>query len=59
MNVRKKPEYAEKNRIYIENLYQIKAKKNLTLESGYLNFTKVQEKNLNDLDPILMNDRSV
>ena len=45
--------------IYYRNLYQIQRQKNLNFESGYLNFTKFQEINLNDSDKIWMNGRSV
>ena len=55
----KKSEYAEKNLnlttkigLLYSNLYQIQSQKNLNLESAYLNFTKIQEKNLNDSDKI-------
>ena len=54
-----KSEYAEKNLnlsikigLLYSNLYQIQSQKNLNLESGYLNFTKIQGKNLNDADKI-------
>ena len=36
----------------IKNLYQIQSQKNRNFESIYLNFTKIQEKNLNDSDKI-------
>ena len=56
---KKKSEYAEKNLnltikigLLYSNLYQIQSQKNLNLESDYLNFTKIQEKNLNDSDKI-------
>ena len=62
----KKSEYAEKNLnltiiigLLYSNLYQIQSQKNLNLESGYLNFTKIHEKNLNDSKKIWMNGRSV
>ena len=55
MNVKKKSEYTEKNlnlttktKLYIEIATKFKAKKNLNFESGYLNFTKFQGKNLNE-----------
>ena len=54
MNVRKKSEYTEKNlnltikiELLYRNAYQIQSQKDLNFESGYLNFTKVQENNLN------------
>ena len=55
----KKSEYTEKSlnltaktELLYSNLYQNQSQKNLNLESGYLNFSKFQEKNLNDLDKI-------
>ena len=55
----KKSEYTEKNlnlttkiELLYRNLYENQSPKNLNLESGYLNFTKFQEKNLNDSDKI-------
>ena len=57
--MRKKSEYTEKNlnlttkvALLHRNLYQIQSQKNLNFGSGYLNFTKFQEKNLNDSDKI-------
>ena len=51
----KKSKYTEKNlnltikiALLNKNLYQIQSQKNLNFESGYLNFTKFQEKNLNE-----------
>ena len=64
MNVRKKSELTEKNlnlttkiALLYRNFYQIHSQKHLNYESGYLNFTKFQEKNLNDSDKIWMNGR--
>ena len=55
----KKSEFTEKNlnlttkiALLYRILYQIQSQKNLNLESTYLNFTKFQEKNLNDSDKI-------
>ena len=66
MNVRHKSEYiTEKNlnwttkiALLYRYLYQNQSQKNLNWESGYLNFTKFQEKNLNDSDKIWMNGKS-
>ena len=68
MNVRKNLNMQEKNlnlTTKIALLYrnaEISTKfkaKNLNFESGHLNFTKFQEKNLNNSDKIRMNGRSV
>ena len=53
---RKESEFCCQNRTF---MYQIQSQKNLNLESDYQNFTKFQEKNLNDSDKIWMNGRSV
>ena len=58
--MRKKSEYIEKKNLNLatkiallyRNIYKIQREKNLNFESGHLNFTKFQEKNLNDSDKI-------
>ena len=51
----KKSEYTEKNlnlatkiALLYRNLYQVQSQKNLSFELGHLNFTKFNEKNLNE-----------
>ena len=57
-NTEKKSEFGYQNSPLYRNPYQIPRKKNLNFQSGHLNFTKFQEKNLNDSDKIWMNGRS-
>ena len=59
MNEKEKSEYTEKNlnlttkiSLIYRNFYQIQSQKPLNFESVYLNFTKFQEKDLNDSDKI-------